>query len=71
MDITAYELAQAIRVALVFGDEASALRLATELIAHHENGVNDEYADYLSRNADANDLTCVTTPVYTSTRSTN
>lgn len=50
MDITAYQMAQAIRVALIFGDEASALATAMELVAYHENGADAEYAEYVARN---------------------
>ena len=50
MDITAYQMAQAIRVALIFGDEISALATAMELVAYHENGADVEYAEYVARN---------------------
>ena len=66
MDITAYELAQAIRVSLIFGDEGNALKLAEKLVAHHEASVDGEYADYIAKQTKAsggvtaNDLTTVT-----------
>lgn len=46
MDITAYELAQAIQTALAFGDAVEAMRLTAELVAHYEDNITAEQAHY-------------------------
>jgi hypothetical protein len=53
MDITAFELARKIEAALVFGDTAGALALASELVAHHEAAVEAEAEAWAEKNVTA------------------
>jgi hypothetical protein len=49
MDIAAYELAQSIRDALVFGDAVGALVFADALVELHEKAAEAEFQDWVAR----------------------
>jgi hypothetical protein len=53
MDIEAFELAQAIRTALVFGDTAAALGFADALVTLHEKAAEAEFQNWVARHPEA------------------
>lgn len=55
MDIEAFELAKEIRLALVFGDNIEALRLADVLVELHEKAAEAEFQDWVANHPEAAD----------------